>query len=250
MGPVGPLQNDDDDHEAKNLERMAKKEYSGTSKVNRADEPRERIVTAAREVFIEQGFDLATVRDITLRADVNVAAVNYYFGSKEELISEVLNLMMEPYTHARIEALERCEASARPGFPSLEEVVMALVRPMVQFSRDASGARPLTRLILQIRSRPRESTSRFFIRRVDPAVFRFIEAFSRALPDMQRRDIFWRYNFSIGAIMQVLIDSDPASYRLKHLSGGLCDTDDDEEIIDQLSRFICAGFQAPTIARR
>ncbi|UIK08166.1 TetR/AcrR family transcriptional regulator [Neorhizobium galegae] len=226
---------------------MAKKAYNETSKVDRADEPRERIVAAAREVFIEQGFDLATVRDITRRADVNVAAVNYYFGSKEELISEVLNLMMEPYTHARIEALEKCEASARPRFPILEEVVGALVRPMVQFSRDASGARPLTRLILQVRSRPRESTNRFFIRRVDPAVFRFIDAFSRALPDMQRRDIFWRYNFSIGAIMQVLIDSDPASHRLKQLSGGLCDTDDDEEIISQLSRFICTGFQAPAI---
>ncbi|UIY32161.1 hypothetical protein LZK73_25250 (plasmid) [Neorhizobium galegae] len=78
-------------------------------------------------------------------------------------------------------------------------------------------------------------------------MFRFIDAFSRALPDMQRRDIFWRYNFSIGAIMQVLIDSDPASHRLKQLSGGLCDTDDDEEIISQLSRFICTGFQAPAI---
>jgi AcrR family transcriptional regulator len=245
MAPVGPLQNDEDSLEAQNLGCMAKKAYNGTSKVDRADEPRDRIVAAAREVFIEQGFDLATVRDITRRADVNVAAVNYYFGSKEELVSEVLNLMMEPYTHARIEALEKCEASARPGFPILEEVVGALVRPMVQFSRDASGARPLTRLILQVRSRPRESTNRFFIRRVDPAVFRFIDAFSRALPDMQRRDIFWRYNFSIGAIMQVLIDSDPASYRLKQLSGGLCDTDDDEEIISQLSRFICTGFQAP-----
>jgi hypothetical protein len=48
--------------------------------------------------------------------------------------------------------------------------------------------------------------------------------------------------------MQVLIDSDPASYRLKQLSGGLCDTDDDEEIIRQLSRFICTGFQAPATA--
>lgn len=232
---------------------MAKKAYGGVAageaSATRIEDPRERIITAAREVFIEQGFDLATVRDITLRADVNVAAVNYYFGSKEELISEVLNLMMEPYTQARIAALEECEAAAMPGEPSLEDVVRALVRPMVQFSRDASGARPLTRLILQIRSRPRESTTRFFIRRVDPAVFRFIDAFARTLPALDRRDIFWRYNFSIGAVMQVLIDSDPASYRLKQLSGGLCDTDDDEQIIDQLSTFVCAGFQAPVVRR-
>ncbi|WP_159948772.1 TetR/AcrR family transcriptional regulator [Rhizobium sp. 18065] len=231
---------------------MAKKAYGAAgveaTPVARGDDPRERIITAAKEVFIEQGFDLATVREITLRADVNVAAINYYFGSKEDLISEVLNLMMEPYTHARITALEKCEAGALPGTAPLEDVVNALVRPMVQFSRDAAGARPLTRLILQIRSRPRESTTRFFIKRVDPAVFRFIDAFERALPELHRRDIFWRYNFSIGAIMQVLIDSDPASYRLKKLSGDLCDTDNDEQIINQLSAFVCAGFRAPPTA--
>lgn len=233
---------------------MAKKTSVSTiaeaAPVLRGEDPRERIIAAAKEVFIEQGFDLATVREITLRADVNVAAINYYFGSKEELISEVLNLMMEPYTHARIAALDACEARAMPGAPSVEDVVGALVRPMVQFSRDAQGARPLTRLILQIRSRPRESTTRFFIRRVDPAVFRFIDALARALPDLQRRDIFWRYNFSIGAVMQVLIDSDPTTYRLKRLSGDLCDTDDDEQIIGQLTAYVCAGFRAPAASGR
>jgi AcrR family transcriptional regulator len=218
---------------------------SGAAAESKAEDPRDRIISAAKDVFIEQGFDLATVREITLRADVNVAAVNYYFGSKDELISEVLNLMMEPYTHARIAALEACEKAASPGLPSLEDVVEALVRPMVQLSRDASGARPLTRLILQIRSRPRDLTTRFFIRRVDPAIFRFINALSQVAPSLTRKDIFWRYNFAIGAVMQVLTDSDPSSYRLKQLSDGLCDTDDDEQIILQLKSFICAGFLAP-----
>ncbi|UJW73797.1 TetR/AcrR family transcriptional regulator [Rhizobium sp. SL42] len=229
---------------------MARKTTSAaeTAPDERTEDPRDRIIAAAREVFIEQGFDLATVREITLRADVNVAAVNYYFGSKDELISEVLNLMMEPYTHARIAALEACETAARPGTPSLSDVIEALIRPMVQLSRDSTGARPLTRLILQIRSRPREFTTRFFIRRVDPAVFRFIDAFEKVAPEqLERKDIFWRYNFAIGAVMQVLIDSDQASNRLKHLSGGLCDTDDDEQIIAQLKAFVTAGFLAPAV---
>ncbi|SFU19079.1 TetR/AcrR family transcriptional regulator [Mesorhizobium sp. YR577] len=226
---------------------MTKKVQGVTLAESSSVEPRERIIAAAREVFIEQGFDLATVREITLRADVNVAAINYYFGSKDELISEVLNIMMEPYTNARIAALEACEATAQQGLPSLQDVAEALVRPMVQFSRDANGARPLTRLIQQIRSRPREITTRFFVRRVDPAVFRFIDAFERTAPWLDRRDIFWRYNFAIGAVMQVLIDSDHATFRLKQLSGGLCDTDDDEQIITQLVAFVSAGFMAPAM---
>ncbi|WP_313618535.1 TetR family transcriptional regulator [Agrobacterium sp.] len=230
---------------------MAKKAQSpattANGQVDRTEDPRDRIIAAARAVFIEQGFDLATVREITLRADVNVAAINYYFGSKDELISEVLSIMMEPYTSARIAALEACQSAAQPGTPTLQGVAEALVRPMVQFSRDAVGDRPLIRMIQQVRSRPREITTRFFLRRVDPAVFRFIDAFSHAVPTLERRDVFWRYNFAIGSVMQVLTDSDHATYRLKNLSGGLCDTDDDEQIIAQLTAFVCAGFLAPAV---
>lgn len=230
---------------------MAKKAQSPATTANgpvdRTEDPRDRIIAAARAVFIEQGFDLATVREITLRADVNVAAINYYFGSKDELISEVLSIMMEPYTSARIAALEACQSAAKPGTPTLQDVAEALVRPMVQFSRDAVGDRPLIRMIQQIRSRPREITTRFFLRRVDPAVFRFIDAFSHVVPTLERRDVFWRYNFAIGSVMQVLTDSDHATYRLKNLSGGLCDTDDDEQIIAQLTAFVCAGFLAPAV---
>ena len=51
---------------------------------------RERILEAAGEIFAECGFRGATVRKICERAGVNLAAINYYFGGKEKLYSEVL----------------------------------------------------------------------------------------------------------------------------------------------------------------
>lgn len=215
----------------------------------REEDPRERILLAAEHVFLEQGFELATVREITLRAGVNVSAINYYFGSKDELLAAVLDRVMQPYTEARVTALVAAEAAAQPDPPALAEIVEALVRPMVELSRDPDGARPLTRLIQQIRARPSEGTQRFFVSRVDPAVFQFITAFQRTLPHLGRADIFWRYNFAIGAVMQVLIDSDPATHRLKRLSGNLCDTGDDEQIIAQLVGFVSGGFLAPAAQR-
>jgi AcrR family transcriptional regulator len=54
------------------------------------DQPRERLLDAAGQVFAEKGYHAATVREIVQRADANIAAVNYYFGDKEHLYVEAV----------------------------------------------------------------------------------------------------------------------------------------------------------------
>jgi len=56
---------------------------------NGSKKTREHILQVACEVFAERGFRNTTIRDICHRAQVNVAAVNYYFNSKENLYEEV-----------------------------------------------------------------------------------------------------------------------------------------------------------------
>jgi TetR/AcrR family transcriptional regulator, regulator of cefoperazone and chloramphenicol sensitivity len=51
---------------------------------------RNKILNAAGEVFAEYGFEGATIRAITERAEVNVAAVNYHFRDKAELYNRVV----------------------------------------------------------------------------------------------------------------------------------------------------------------
>lgn len=61
------------------------------------DTTRERILAAASEVFAVKGFDKTTVRDICAKADVNVAAVNYHYGDKQNLYFQVLSSWMDEY---------------------------------------------------------------------------------------------------------------------------------------------------------
>lgn len=209
-----------------------------------ASETRRRILVAAEKVFAEHGFDIATLRDITDTAGVNLAAVNYYFASKDALIQEVLDRRMMPYSRARLLALETCQKAVGDRAPTVPEIAEALVRPMVKLSRDLKGSgRSLIRLLLQVRARPTEDTLRIFIDRVDPTVHRFVEAFGAAAPHLSHEELYWRYNFSVGAVMQVLTDADPVTNRLNRLSSGRCDTNDDEALIRQLVAYISAGFQ-------
>jgi len=52
---------------------------------------RDEILDVAEKLFAEQGFDAITVREISKAADINIAMVSYYFGSKEKLYEEVVN---------------------------------------------------------------------------------------------------------------------------------------------------------------
>lgn len=226
-------------------ETAAKPRRAAAAVAERDGEPRRRILAAAEQVFATRGFDAATLREITVAAGVNIAAVNYYFSSKDELVRQVLDRRMTPYTAARLAALEARLAEAGGAALSIADIVEAMVRPIVELSRDDTGGRSLIRLLLQVRARPSEDTIRVFIDRVDPLVQRFVDVLQAAAPHLSRADIYWRYNFSIGAVMQVLTDADPISQRLKRQSGGLCETQDDEAIVRQLVAFIAAGFAGP-----
>jgi AcrR family transcriptional regulator len=70
-----------------------------------SEQTRKRLLDAAREVFSEHSFQGATVREICRRAEANVAAVNYHFGSKDGLLAEALNF-------APLAALQKANASA------------------------------------------------------------------------------------------------------------------------------------------
>ena len=50
-----------------------------------------KIITTAEELFAETGFSGTSVRDIADKADVNVAMISYYFGSKEKLLEALFN---------------------------------------------------------------------------------------------------------------------------------------------------------------
>ena len=71
-----------------------------------------RILRAAELLFIEHGFEATTLRQITGKAGVNLAAVNYHFGSKDSLIEEVFRQRLGWLNEQCLKELDQLEAAA------------------------------------------------------------------------------------------------------------------------------------------
>ena len=73
-------------------------------------ETRTRILDAAEELFMQHGFEGTSMRQLTAKADVNLAAVNYHFGSKKALIQAVFSRFLGPFCASLEKELDRRQA--------------------------------------------------------------------------------------------------------------------------------------------
>ncbi|MFY8123243.1 MAG: TetR/AcrR family transcriptional regulator, partial [Silanimonas sp.] len=94
---------------------------------------KERILGAAEELFAIHGFSGTSLRQVTSRADVNIAAVNYHFGSKENLVNEVFRRRMDDMSEKRLKHLVEAR-QAHPG--NLEAVLRAFIEPPLALTLD------------------------------------------------------------------------------------------------------------------
>lgn len=100
---------------------------------------KDRILSAAEELFAQHGFAGTSLRQLTTQADVNIAAVNYHFGSKENLVNEVFRRRMDEMTAARLQQLEAAKRS-QPG--ELTAVLAAFVEPALAMAQDRQSGAP------------------------------------------------------------------------------------------------------------
>src|SRR5689334_23896660 len=93
---------------------------------------KEKLLDAAEALFMVHGFEATSLRALTAAADVNLAAVNYHFGGKEELFQAVLTRRLDPMNQERVELLTRLERKAAPAPLSCDRILMALFVPALR----------------------------------------------------------------------------------------------------------------------
>ena len=193
-------------------------------------------------LFAARGFDIP-VREITTEAKVNGAAVNYHFGSKENLTEILFERVSRAANDKRLEELRRvlAEAEEQERPPDLDRIILAFLGPYLEPS---NGGQLLARLVLQHRIAPSELTRQIIATHFDPMAKAFIEALRHALPLVDPDAFFWRYILMVSAVVLTVSDSAPGN-RLERLSGGKANPGDTGSFQVALLSFLRAGLSAP-----
>jgi AcrR family transcriptional regulator len=204
-------------------------------------ETRTRILDAAEELFMQHGFEGTSMRPLTSKAGVNLAAVNYHFGSKHALIEAVFRRRLDPMNLARIAELEMLEAEERPSSP--ETIIRAFITPGLRLLEDAKGGgRNFARLLGRTYTEPNKAVRALIGQMYAPTMQRYKAALERALPQMPREELVWRMHFMFGTLAYTLAATDTVQ-----LIAG-CKPEDryDARLLEErLTAFLAAGLTAP-----
>lgn len=167
---------------------------------------KQRILDAAEHLFAREGYHATSLRCITHEAKVNLAAVNYHFGSKEALLEAVIVRRLTPLNELRLGQLEalmqRSEQSKQT--PSCREVLRTFVEPTLRQRQKDSETRDFIALIGRTLAEPRGVAMTIFMRHMDPLMIRLFQALSLTLPGLSRQLLFWRVHFAIGSLSHIM----------------------------------------------
>ncbi|MCW5593203.1 MAG: TetR family transcriptional regulator [Burkholderiales bacterium] len=202
-----------------------------------------RILDAAELLFMEHGFEATSLRQLTAAAGVNLAAVNYHFGSKEELFQAVLTRRLDPMNQERIDLLARYEREAGSKPLTCEKILSAMLIPALRLSRDEKrGGKHFLRVLGRAYADPAPFIRNFLSAQYAGMIARFKEAFLKALPHLTKQELTWRLHFVMGALSYTLAGTDSLKLMLQVITN---DQDNDELLLQRLAPFLAAGLKAP-----
>jgi AcrR family transcriptional regulator len=200
---------------------------------------KDKLMDAAEQLFARRGFHGTSVREITGTAGVDLALVNYHFGSKKELLAAVIERRGQVLNEERLKRLTDERLRAAPDAPSTEAVVDAFLDPILERLADAgAGWHSYFSLLAYVNNSP-EWGKKLMSKTFDAVVREFIQAVMASLPEATPEDVYWGYNFLTGALTLSLAETG----RLDALSDGLCRSNDVAALKARLGPYVAAGLR-------
>lgn len=198
---------------------------------------KEQILIVAERLFAERGFAGTTLRNVVSEAGVNLAAVHYHFGSKEELFRAVVQRFARPVVEQELKLLSELEAKA--GRPSVEEILTAMVKPSLEIlSQDDDRHSIRAQFMGRCRTEP-EPIQSIAYDEFAPASKAFLDTLQQVLPEQSLTQLGWKFDLVIAALVRVLMEAGKPHALLKSNR-----PKDIQATTQQLVKFLSPGMRS------
>jgi AcrR family transcriptional regulator len=198
---------------------------------------KEQIISVAKRLFAERGFAGTTLRNVIGEADVNLAAVHYHFGSKEELFRAVVEQFARPIVEQELALLKQLQAGER--VPSVEEILTAVLKPCLEFlAQDKEFLLVHTQFMGRCWAEP-EPLKSIVEGEFAASMEAFLDVLQRALPEQSRSQIAWKFDLVIAALVRVQSEAGQPLALLQST-----DPEAIQVAIEQLVKFLSTGMRS------
>jgi AcrR family transcriptional regulator len=204
--------------------------------VNSSANTKERILTAAEALFAQRGFEGASLRQLTAAAGVNLAAVNYHFGSKDNLVEEVFKRRLDQLNARRMAALRQIAGQSET---TLEDLLGAFIRPALDLSHEGGGGL-FMRVLARAFAEHDDSLRKFLSDNYGHVMRQFTTEFARMLPHLSKEELYWRIDLVTGALTHAM-----SGFGIIQRKSDVSEVTHREQTAAHLIRFAAAGLSAP-----
>jgi AcrR family transcriptional regulator len=205
----------------------------------------EAVLDAAETLFARQGHEATSMRQITALAGVNLAAVNYHFGSKEGLVQAVLKRRLGALNQERLNQLEQLEWQAGlTGQPvKASQIVDAFFGTLIRLARqDKAGIWPLLERSM---TEPTVFIRTLFAQEYSDVLERYKQALLKALPGVPHDEIVWRFQFMLGAASFALTGTKELREVMGWQENAQDAAQEEANLLPRLMSFLLGGLRAP-----
>lgn len=205
-----------------------------------------RILEATHHLFLEKGLEGVSLRAVTTEAGVNIAAVNYHFGSKAALLAAMVCRVLDEVNAQQLQLLEELEAQTPT--PSVEELLIAYAIPIFRLS-DTYRGRDWGSALMYARTGSVQPKGHDMLRGMNHVTMedasettnRYCTALLRILPQLPLDELLWRFGRASNLLM---------ANQGKQLMPNPSQTSEDQRLDERarLITFLAGALQAPTTA--
>jgi AcrR family transcriptional regulator len=205
----------------------------------------DKILDAAELLFAEKGFSETSLRMITSKANVNLAAVNYHFGSKNALIQAVFGRFLGPLSRLMEQGSKDNNWGVDSNIPKLEDILRLYTQSLLKIPTSHDNGVAIFMRLMGLAYTQSQGHLRKYLEQQYAKTFRlFMYLVKLSTPELSAEERFWRIQFAMGSIAFTMSSIQPLTEIFENSKSAVAKPD---KVVEYLVPYLVSGLTAKSV---